>query len=91
MIYVMKCGVFEGIGCYLNNQFVWVVLVGKMGIINDNCDSWFVGIDGCEVIIVWFGCDDNQLIKLMGFSGVLCVYVEYLKYCIFEKLELFWL
>lgn len=53
-------------------------MVGKIGIINNVCDIWFVGIDGENVVMVWLGKDNNVDMYLMGLSGVLYVYKEYI-------------
>lgn len=59
-------------------KYLNLYLVGKIGIINNNVDIWFVGIDGSTVIIIWVGCDNNQSIKLYGVSGVMSIYQRYL-------------
>ncbi|HDY7705900.1 penicillin-binding protein 1B [Vibrio vulnificus] len=88
--YVMKQGVAQGTGRYLQNQFAWAALAGKTGTSNDSRDSWFVGVDGREVTTIWLGRDDNQPTKLTGASGALRVYAEYLKQRTPEKLILPW-
>ncbi|WED26163.1 penicillin-binding protein 1B [Vibrio sp. DW001] len=88
--YVMKKAVLEGTGRYLQNQFSWAGLAGKTGTSNDSRDSWFVGVDGREVVTLWVGRDDNKPTKLTGSTGALRVYNEYLSFRIPQRLQLPW-
>ncbi len=88
--YAMKRVVVEGSGRYLQGRFGWAALAGKTGTTSDSRDSWFVGIDGREVVTVWLGRDDNQPIKLTGAGGALRVYAEYLDYRTPQRLSLPW-
>lgn len=88
--YGMKRAVLEGTGRYLQNQFSWAALAGKTGTSNDSRDSWFVGVDGREVVTVWVGRDDNQPTKLTGASGALRVYADYLGLRTPQRLSLPW-
>ena len=88
--YAMKRVVMEGSGRYLQSRFGWATLAGKTGTTNDSRDSWFVGVDGREVVTVWVGRDDNQPIKLTGSSGALRVYANYLTFRTPQRLTLPW-
>lgn len=88
--YAMKKAVAEGTGRYLQGQFGWAALAGKTGTSNDSRDSWFVGVDGREVVTIWVGRDDNKPTKLTGSSGALRVYAEYLNKRIPQRLSLPW-
>lgn len=88
--FAMKKAVTEGTGIYLNQEFGWAALAGKTGTSNDSRDSWFVGVDGREVVTVWVGRDDNQPTKLTGSSGALRVYSDYLTNRIPQRLVLRW-
>lgn len=55
---------------------VWFYVVGKIGISNDMCDSWFVGFIGQYLVVFWMGCDDNKFIGLFGVIGVLCEWCD---------------
>lgn len=88
--YAMKKAVSEGTGRYLQNQYAWAALAGKTGTSNDSRDSWFVGVDGREVVTLWVGRDDNKPTKLTGSTGALRVYSEYLSFRIPQRLQLPW-
>ncbi|UAB69763.1 penicillin-binding protein 1B [Vibrio sp. SCSIO 43132] len=88
--YAMKKAVSEGTGRYLQGQFSRMTLAGKTGTSNDTRDSWFVGVDGREVVTLWLGRDDNKPTKLTGASGALRVYHQYLQNRIPEQLILPW-
>ncbi|WP_375751264.1 penicillin-binding protein 1B [Vibrio sp. HN007] len=88
--YGMKKVVVEGTGRYLQSKYSWAALAGKTGTSNDSRDSWFVGIDGREVVTVWAGRDDNKPTKLTGSSGALRIYYDYLGLRPPKKLILPW-
>jgi penicillin-binding protein 1B len=88
--YGMKRAVLEGTGRYLHGKFSWAALAGKTGTSNDSRDSWFVGVDGREVVTVWVGRDDNKPTRLTGSSGALRVYADYLDLRTPERLILPW-
>ncbi|WED22376.1 penicillin-binding protein 1B [Vibrio sp. JC009] len=88
--YAMKKAVMEGTGRYLQGRYGWAALAGKTGTSNDSRDSWFVGVDGREVVTVWVGRDDNKPTKLTGASGALRVYSDYLALRSPQKLTLPW-
>ncbi|OBT17281.1 penicillin-binding protein 1B [Vibrio sp. UCD-FRSSP16_10] len=88
--YAMKKVVSEGSGRYLSAHFSRYSLAGKTGTSNDGRDSWFVGVDGREVVTLWVGRDDNQSAHLTGSSGAVRVYADYLKHREPEVLSLPW-
>ncbi|WP_325891635.1 penicillin-binding protein 1B [Grimontia sp. NTOU-MAR1] len=89
-MYAMKEVVRSGTGRYLNPAFGWAGLAGKTGTTDNNRDSWYVGIDGREVVTVWLGRDDNKSTKLTGSSGALRLYADYIKARKPEPLVLNW-
>jgi penicillin-binding protein 1B len=78
-MYGMQKVVSTGTGRYLNAQFPSSHLAGKTGTTDKSRDSWYVGIDGREVVTVWMGRDDNKGINLTGSSGALRLYSDYIK------------
>lgn len=78
-IYALQRAVKEGTARYLNASVGWANLAGKTGTTDNNRDSWFVGIDGKEVVTVWLGHDDNKSTNLTGSGGALRVYADYIK------------
>jgi len=88
--YAMKKAVAEGTGRYLQGKYGWAALAGKTGTSNDSRDSWFVGVDGREVVTIWVGRDDNKPTKLTGSSGALRVYADYLSERVPQRLSLPW-
>lgn len=76
--YIMKRVVTEGTGRSLQAKFSKALLAAKTGTSNNERDSWFVGVDGREVVTIWTGRDDDKPMKLTGASGSLRTYDEYL-------------
>ncbi len=89
-IYAMKDVVKSGTARFLQPSFGWAGLAGKTGTTDNNRDSWYVGIDGREVVTVWLGRDDNKSTKLTGSSGALRVYADYMTARQPEPLNVSW-
>ncbi len=77
-VFAMQETVKSGTAQFLNSLYPSVNLAGKTGTTDDNRDSWYVGLDGKEVVTVWIGRDDNKSAKLTGSSGALRLYADYL-------------
>lgn len=88
--YIMKKVVAEGTSRSLQGRYGWATLAAKTGTSNDSRDSWFVGVDGREVVTIWTGRDDNKPTKLTGASGSLQTYANYLAQRAPERLTLPW-
>ncbi|WP_413466688.1 penicillin-binding protein 1B [Photobacterium sp.] len=78
-MYGMQKVVSLGTGRYLNTQFASSHLAGKTGTSDNGRDSWYVGVDGREVVTVWMGRDDNKSVNLTGSSGALRLYADYIQ------------
>ncbi len=88
--YIMKKVVTEGTSRSLQGKYGWATLAAKTGTSNKSRDSWFVGVDGREVVTIWTGRDDNKPTKLTGASGSLQTYASYLAQRAPERLTLPW-
>ena len=78
-MFALKQAVKTGTAKYLQKDFAGKELAGKTGTSDDNRDSWYVGIDGREVVTIWLGRDDNKPTPYTGSSGALRLYADYIK------------
>jgi len=72
--------VAEGTASRLQSALAGQIVGGKTGTTNDYRDSWFVAVDGEQVVTVWLGRDDNQPVGLTGSSGALKVAADFYGY-----------
>lgn len=73
----MQSVMTEGTGRKIYKDFPSSFKVaGKTGTSNDYRDSWFAGITGDKLAIIWVGADDNSSIGLSGGTGALKVWKD---------------
>ncbi len=79
----------NGTGRALLNSFSsHLKLAGKTGTTNDFRDSWFVGLTGNMLGVVWVGRDDNRSTGLTGASGAMRVWAAMMKQVNLQTLHL---
>ncbi len=79
-LYGMQEAVRSGTAKRLRQDFeAKLNLAGKTGTTDDFRDSWFVGISGNLLGVVWVGADDNRSTGLTGSSGALRVWSAMMK------------
>ena len=88
-LFAMQETVSNGTGRRLLDTFpASLTLAGKTGTTDDYRDSWFVGISGNMLGVVWVGRDDNRPTGLTGSKGALAVWSSMMRKLNLQPLEL---
>ncbi len=88
-LFGMQEAVRNGTGKGLLNTFSPnLKLAGKTGTTDDFRDSWFVGLSGNLLGVVWIGRDDNKPTGLTGASGAMRVWASMMKRVNLQALHL---
>ncbi|MCW9028573.1 MAG: penicillin-binding protein 1B [Kangiella sp.] len=72
----MQLAVEQGTAKYLHRANPFTSFAGKTGTTNDLKDSWFVGLSGEHLAVVWVGRDDNKDANITGSTAALPVFSE---------------
>lgn len=78
-LYAMQQGAVKGTARSLAGEFGKYGFATKTGTTNDLRDSWFVGIDGKDVVVSWVGRDNNKEANLTGSNGALNLFRRYMQ------------
>ncbi|MDX1810952.1 MAG: penicillin-binding protein 1B, partial [Gammaproteobacteria bacterium] len=73
---VVQDGTASAMKYYLRQN---LQVAGKTGTTNDYRDSWFAGITGDKLAVVWVGADDNSPTGLTGASGAMKIWANIIK------------
>ncbi len=88
-LFAMQEAISNGTGRRLMDHFpASLTLAGKTGTTDDYRDSWFVGISGNMLGVVWVGHDDNRPTGLTGSNGALVVWSSMMRQLNLQPLEL---
>ncbi len=88
-LYGLQEAVRNGTGSGLLNTFSPALnLAGKTGTTDDFRDSWFVGMSGNILAVVWVGRDDNKPTGLTGATGAMRVWASMMNQVNLQALNL---